>query len=567
MNTEDMVRRLVFIVLLIFFSFCNNNLCGSDTNPDDHDKGGWKLLKRSIGISAMHIALLPNDRFIVFDRSIAGSSNISLPGANDHGCNINGDCYAHSIEFSPSTRSVRALKVKTDTFCSSGAISSDGVLVQTGGFNNGDHAVRYFKPCNDSNCDWEEHVNDLSTRRWYASNHILPNGKIIVVGGRREFTYEFIPKTSPSDAALHYLPFLEKTRDSLQLENNLYPFLHLAPDGNLFVFANNRSILLDYKANRVVRDYPVMPGGVSRNYPSSGSSVLLPLKLSTSSSRSSITTTSSPTTMIEAEVLICGGTPSDSNTKANNGMFVLASNTCGRLVITEENPKWEMEEMPFNRTMGDMVLLPNGDVMIINGASRGTAGWNVARDPVLQPVLYQPCVSNNSSIPRFKVLKPSTIPRLYHSVAYLLSDARILVGGSNPYIHYTFDGLYPTELSLEAFSPPYLSRKSMRPQISFVTPGTRISYKQRFSVGFQCKVEVEDVKVTLVAPPFTTHSVSMSQRLLVLDMGEVRRLASGSDYAAEVYAPATEFLAPQGYYRLFVVNGGVPSRAVWVHIS
>ncbi|KAK9145762.1 hypothetical protein Sjap_005665 [Stephania japonica] len=555
-----MMRRLVFIVLLIFFSFCNNNLCESDTSPDD--KGGWKLLKRSIGISAMHIALLPNDRFIVFDRSIAGSSNISLPGANDHECNVNGDCYAHSIEFSPSTRSVRALTVKTDTFCSSGAISPDGVLVQTGGFNNGDRVVRYFKPCNDSNCDWEEHVNALSTRRWYASNHILPNGKIIIVGGRREFTYEFIPKTSPSDTTLHYLPFLNETRDSLQLENNLYPFLHLAPNGNLFVFANNRSILLDYKANRVVRNYPVMPGGVSRNYPSSGSSVLLPLKLTSG------TTTPSPTTnTIEAEVLICGGTPSDSNTKANNGIFVLASNTCGRLVITEENSKWEMEEMPFNRTMGDMVLLPNGDVMIINGASRGTAGWNVARDPVLQPVLYQPNVSKNTSIPRFKVLKPSAIPRLYHSVAYLLSDARILVGGSNPYIHYTFDGLYPTELSLEAFSPPYLSKKSLRPQINFVSPGTRISYKQKFSVGFQLKVEAEGVKVTMVAPPFTTHSVSMSQRLLVLDVGELRRLASGSDYAMDVNAPATEFVAPQGYYRLFVVNGGVPSRAVWVHIS
>lgn len=55
-------------------------------------------------------------------------------------------------------------------------------------------------------------------------------------------------------------------------------------------------------------------------------------------------------------------------------------------------------------------------------------------------------------------MNPTTIPRMYHSAATLLPDGRILVGGSNPHLQYDFSNVkYPTELSLEAFSPPYLA--------------------------------------------------------------------------------------------------------------
>ena len=41
-------------------------------------------------------------------------------------------------------------------------------------------------------------------------------------------------------------------------------------------------------------------------------------------------------------------------------------------------------------TMGDMVLLPMGDVLIVNGAAASTAGWELGRDLVTRPVLYRP---------------------------------------------------------------------------------------------------------------------------------------------------------------------------------
>ncbi|KDP25206.1 hypothetical protein JCGZ_20362 [Jatropha curcas] len=518
-------------------------------------RGRWKLLKRSIGISSMHMQLVPNDKIITFDRTDFGPSNLSLPEGKCISESQNNDCFAHSVEFDPLNRNVRPLTILTDTWCSSGSLSPDGTLMQSGGYGLGERVVRTFKPCAD--CDWVEDPNGLISPRWYASNQVLPDGKIIVVGGRYQFNYEFIPKSSINDQKLYQLPFLKETRYSPLIPNNLYPFLHLSPDGNLFIFANDRAILLDYVNNKVVKNYPVMPGGISRNYPSTGSSVLLPLVLHNNFS-------SSP----NAEVVICGGTLPDSNEQTNAGIYIAASKSCGRIAINKENPVWEMEEMPVRRVMGDMIMLPTGDVLIINGAANGTAGWNAAREPVLNPVLYRPNIPTN----RFELMSPSPIPRLYHSAAHLLSDGRVLVGGSNPNRNYNFTAIYPTELSLEAFYPPYLSPNTSRPAITEINPEANLRYKQKFTMGFESKTEkmvnLQKIYVTMVAPSFTTHSFAMNQRLLVLalDNNGVQKVGTGK-YSVQVNTPVTGALAPPGYYQLFVVHEGVPSRGMWVHIK
>ncbi|KAJ0657655.1 putative glyoxal oxidase, galactose oxidase/kelch, beta-propeller [Helianthus debilis subsp. tardiflorus] len=123
--------------------------------------------------------------------------------------------------------------VLTDVWCSSGALTPDGSLVQTGGFNDGERVVRVFdKSC--GKCDWKEIPSGLVNRRWCVINHVLPDGCQIVIGGRRQFNYEFYPKTMSSDKA-YSLTFLAQTNDPV-IENNLYPFVFLNTDGNLFFF-------------------------------------------------------------------------------------------------------------------------------------------------------------------------------------------------------------------------------------------------------------------------------------------------------------------------------------------
>ncbi|KAM3341712.1 aldehyde oxidase GLOX1-like [Capsicum galapagoense] len=476
--------------------------------------GTWDLLMSNIGISAMHMQLLNDDRVIMYDRTDFGASNISLPNNgkcrnNPNDLALKVDCTAHSVEYDVSTNSVRPLMIQTNVWCSSGSATSDGSLVQTGGFNDGKLVIRVFKPCINgkrSTCDWQEMGNGLIQSRWYATNHMLPDGRQIIIGGRDAFNYEFHPKSAST--------------------NNVF----------------------------MVKTYPEIPGGDPRNYPSTGSAVLLPLN-------------NLEAQTIQAEVLVCGGAPKGSYLKATGGDFVDALNTCGRISITDPNPQWTMETMPLARTMGDMVILPNGNVLIINGATSGAAGWGIARNPVLSPVIYRP---DNLPESRFEVQNPSAIPRMYHSTAVLLRDGRVLVGGSNPNELYNFTGvLFPTELSLEAFSPSYLDSESanLRPQIISPVSRHKFKYGQRVNIRFSISrlLNKNSIKVTMVAPGFNTHSNTMNQRLLVLSNGVVKQVGK-SVYQVSCLFPKSGKLAPPGYYLLFVVHQDIPSEGIWVRI-
>ncbi|PKA56824.1 hypothetical protein AXF42_Ash002127 [Apostasia shenzhenica] len=529
-----------------------------DVASDDMPSGGeWLMLQQSIGISAMHMQLLPGDMLVIFDRTDFGPSNISLP---DGRCRrdpsdtaLKNDCTAHSVLFNISSASFRPLNILTDTWCSSGSLLPNGSLLQTGGFNDGDRVARIFDPFSTAG-DWIELPGYLSARRWYASNQLLPDGSVIIIGGRRQFNYEFFPRRDHSgEDPLVRFDFLLETRDG-NVENNLYPFLHLLPDGNLFIFANTGAVILDASANAIVRTLPRMPDGVPRSYPSSGSSVLLALRLPNPS----------------PEILICGGAPRGSFEAALNGTFFPAARTCGRISPTAAEPVWAMEEMPMERVMGDMVLLPTGDVLIVNGAAMGTAGWELARRPVTSPLLYR---SDSPEGGRFTVLTGSPTPRLYHATAVLDSYGRVIVGGSNPHISYKFFNVtYPTELSVEAFLPPYMdsSLAALRPRIAGdgSAAAAEMRYGEKLGVRFTVGMYrgSEAVEVVLVAPAFVTHTVGMNQRAVVLPATGVTEV-DPSMHEMEVVGPPAPEVAPPGYYLMFVVHAGVPSEGVWVRVN
>ena len=92
--------------------------------------------------------------------------------------------------------------------------------------------------------------------------------------------------------------------------------------------------------------------------------------------------------------------------------------------------------------MSDGILLPDGTVLIINGARTGSGGGFMADDPVYQPVIYNPSASAGS---RFETMPATVIPRLYHSSAVLLKSGEVLVSGSNPAVGYSASGGVPRE--------------------------------------------------------------------------------------------------------------------------
>ncbi|RRT75499.1 hypothetical protein B296_00031167 [Ensete ventricosum] len=510
--------------------------------------GNWELVRNSSDVSAMHLAITKENKAILFDATNSGPSLLPLPAGNcrpDPTSKTNGeDCWAHAAEYDFVADQLRPLKVGMDCFYSCFASVGPLGLAVTVCAGVDEHLVLVGR----------------IRRRWdagavrYATQQILPDGSFIVVGGRREFSYEFIPAPGQSNPSNYKLPFLIETTDDV--ENNLYPFVHLSTDGNLFIFANNRSILLDPRTHTILREFPPLKDG-SHNYPASASSALLPIRLR-----------SSTTAPIPAEVIICGGASHTSAALAAEKMFIPALRRCSRLTITKPSATWHTEVMPTPRVMADMLLLPNADVLIINGASKGTSGWGWAVSPNLEPLLYRPSSRRNQ---RFMTLAPTTIPRMYHSTSAVLPDTSILVAGSNPNSRYNYTAEYPTEFRLERFYPPYLDPELAihRPRIVKELAPSSVTYGASFQLVFDVAdlgLELADLKVTMYAPPFTTHGISMNQRLLILSTAELSLVALGR-WTVAVTAPPSGVVAPPGYYLLFVVNRAVPGAGVWVQLQ
>ncbi|KAK7291484.1 hypothetical protein RIF29_06662 [Crotalaria pallida] len=532
--------------------------------------GRWEVINVDSGVSAMHVNLLPTNKMIVYDATVYRTSRMRYPQTvpcvpyidNDSKQQLQ-DCFAHAMEYDIETNQVKPLKMTVDPWCSSGGLAPDGTLVSTGGWNDGTKTVRYIRDiCPYDMCDFRESIDVLQEPRWYGTQQILANGDFILIGGRRAFSYEFVPKEGQKSEKAYFFPFLYETSDID--ENNLYPFVHLTPDENVFVFANNRSLLLNPTTNKIVRTFPVLPGG-SRNYPASGSSVLLPIRLDYNNTFSET---------IKVEVMICGGNSPDAFiTAEGQKVYLPALQDCARMVITDPNPIWDNEMMPSRRTLGDALNLPNGQILLINGAQKGTAGWWDAEEPNLAPVLYSPDKPKGQ---RFKVMNPTTIARMYHSSSAVLPSGKIWVAGSNTHNTYKDVDRYPTETRVEAFYPPYLDPNldQFRPQILQDSSSKNLIYKARFETQFTIQevgkggqLAKGDIKITMYAPPFTTHGFSMNQRLIVLKSGNIFQATKAGVYKVSSVAPRFPGVAPPGYYLLFVVHRGVPSQGMWVNIK
>ncbi len=87
------------------------------------------------------------------------------------------------------------------------------------------------------------------------------------------------------------------------------------------------------------------------------------------------------------EVLICGGSATDDSIPSRNlSAQTPASDQCSRIRLTPEGiaQGWEVEHMLEGRMMPEMILLPNGQVLITNGAGTGFAALRSVADPVGQ---------------------------------------------------------------------------------------------------------------------------------------------------------------------------------------
>jgi len=76
------------------------------------------------------------------------------------------------------------------------------------------------------------------------------------------------------------------------------------------------------------------------------------------------------------EVLFCGGSKINDELPASSmSSQTPASNQCSRMVLDAAGiaAGWKVETMPGKRLMADGIVMPDGNVLFINGASTGVS--------------------------------------------------------------------------------------------------------------------------------------------------------------------------------------------------
>lgn len=225
--------------------------------------------------------------------------------------------------------------------------------------------------------------------------------------------------------------------------------------------------------------------------------------------------------------------------------------------------KWVTEFMGSPRLMPDAVLLPNGFVILLNGAKQGLAGdssaggGSKAAYPNFSAEMYNPDAPLGE---RWSTMARSQIARMYHSTAALTTNGTILVTGCDRCANLVTDVSYSAstakaEYRNEIFYPPFWYDFANKPVI--LSSPQVIQYKRSFTVKFSGP----DVSyAVLVAPSSTTHSFNTNQRVVKLVTSSIDQYSK----TIVLEAPPTANHAPPQMYMLFLVNGMTYSQATWV---
>ncbi|KAI0647349.1 copper radical oxidase [Trametes meyenii] len=539
----------------------------SKFNPESH----WTLVQNgSTGVHAMQLAIISETHALVVDK------------VEHNPLTVNGHP-AWAALYNLKTHALMPLSMQSNSFCAGGTFLSNGTMINVGGnpvvedrtaaadFGDVDglQAVRIFEPCESDDVSacriYENHDRiRMASPRWYNTVLRISDGSAMIVGGSMKGgwinngttnnpTIEYFPPKNihGSNGLPVHLPFLVDT-----LNSNLFPITFSLPDGTIFMAANRDAMIYNWETD-TERRLPRIPNGVRVTYPMTGTALLLPLSADNN---------------YIPEILLCGGSTVD-DTKPGYEISSQdpASSQCTRMVLTDEGiaAGWQVEQMPQARTMPDAVLLPTGEVLIVNGAGSGISGYgNVvnqvgasnADNPVFTPVLYSP---NGSPGQRFSSasMPTSNIPRLYHSVATLTPNGDVMVAGSNPNLDRS-ELKYGTEYRVEWLGPAYM--KAERPRIVDGVPKLL-----GFDHSANIKVRIPttsprgaSVKVALMDLGYVTHAVHANSRLVYLESA-----LSDDQETLTITGPPNGNVYPPGPGFIYVVVDGVPSVGVKVLVG
>ncbi|POV95796.1 hypothetical protein PSTT_16056 [Puccinia striiformis] len=477
------------------------------------------------------------------------------------------------------------MPINSNSFCAGGNVLGNGTWLNVGGnlavswgglnvANNidpyknkdGGKSMRLLTPCNDNSCQWAEST-PMTTRRWYPTLETLEDGSIIIIGGddwggyvndkgQNNPTYEFFPSKG-NVTGLNLL--------AISLPANLYPLTWLLPSGNLFINSNWNNAVLDYKTNTEFQ-IPNVPHSV-RTYPGSAANAMLPL---------------TPANNWTASIIFCGGTnlqPDQWKLDWNIAAYP-ADSSCVRITPDVDTNWRDDDPLPEGRSMGNFIFLPDGRLFLLNGIAKGTAGygntsWALGQSfgdaPIYEAAYFDPNAPQGSRWSRPSDLKPSSVARLYHSVAILLPDGSIQSSGSNPNADYVPPGTpgypYYTEYKVERFYPDYYNKPRPKPTglpttISYVVTHSISNSRKMISMEVMHSNKLRWLSFDLASQPmrstWANDMYNYGRRMIPIQMVQ-------QPYMSPNY-PESSHISPRTSVHI-CSSKGVPSIGVMVMVG
>ena len=527
--------------------------------PDLHDGPPNQL-------SIVHLSLLPNGKLLFWGRDKGLDRG---PGSID---DVDGGCNTYLWDLSmvdnlATTQDERLTLIRnnrTNLFCSAHSFLPNGNLFVVGGDENpidheGDvryeldgHGVKHTNIFNYANGTWSAGPT-MNERRWYPSVVTLENGETLIMTG--SFVRDFdgdqpVPAQNRDTEILDRNLNLRLTLNGMPVSLPNYPYAHVGPgpDGKVFVVSGRDKNGLTYTPSTNFWDDQLPPDLKDlKESHNEGTSVMYD----------------------KGKIMVIGG--------RQGGFVTNETETIDIDPETSPNPSWSPgSPMYFQRYYATSVLMPNGQVFVVGGSKCG--GINNIRNPdlhvcsngaIMNPEIYDPTTRI------WSIMARQTTLRMYHSVALLLPDARILVAGGGRPGAFGENGVlamdkFVAHREVEIFSPPYLFKTNgelaTRPTISSNPPASSpqiINYGQSFNVTVGNVPADQIDKAVLVRLPSVTHTLNFDQRRVVLPRPTVL-----NQQTLSITAPADGKECPPGPYMLFVSGqDNVPSEAMIILVN
>jgi len=465
-------------------------------------KGVWRLLDFDTQINPVHAALMRTGDVLLF----SGSGNdVDRFVAHDFRTRVWRYPSAHLD--APST--------PIDLFCAGQAFLPDGRMLAAGGTGQYDPFVGLrdalvFDPATRA---WTRKPN-MAGGRWYPTLVPLADGRVLAVSGfAAGDTVNEVPEiytdTPPGWSTVHSPG-----------KWPLYGHLFLLRDGRVF-----------YAGGQWGGNYGVHPSVWNL----SSGAVTVVHGLTAPGMRNQAASVLLPPAQ-DQRVMITGGGGVE---HGHHGVVAGTKEACV-VDFTAATPAYQaVAAMHHARMHLCATLLPDRTVLVTGGAAQEENAAVAA----LEAEIFDPTTRT------WTVGAPARVPRLYHSVALLMPDGKVMTAGSNP-VRKT------EELRIEVYWPPYLFQ-GPRPTVALA------SNQGRYGGTVTATTDASALStVSLVRPGASTHSFDNEQRLVDLPF------TTDAAGRLTLTLPTERELAPPGWYLVFAVDTkGVPSRGAWLQLS